>query len=86
MKNFFLSSLLILFVLLIFASCGLHRSNAVLDRSFDEIENSILVQNYNPNFPMPEIPNSISNGKDRAIFLSKYYWEEFPFDDVSLID
>lgn len=69
-----------------FVSCGLHRSKAVFDRSFDEIENSILVQNHNPYFPMPEIPESIVNGKDRAVYLSKHYWEEFPFDDVSLID
>ena len=86
MKKLSFSSLLILSVLLMLASCGIHRSKAVFDRSFDEIENSILVQNHNPYFPMPEIPQSISNGKDRAVFLSKHYWEEFPFDDVSLID
>ena len=86
MKNYFVSTLLILFVLFMFANCGLYRSKAVFDQSFDEIENSILVQNPNPNFPLPQIPESIVDGRDRAIYLSKHYWEKFPFDDVSLIN
>ena len=86
MKNSFVSSQLILLVLLTVSSCGLHRSKAVLDRSFDEIENSILVQKSNPNFPLPEIPESLIDGQDRAIYLSKHYWEKFPFDDISLIN
>ena len=86
MKNFYISSLLLLLGLFVFASCGLHRSKALYNQSFDEIENSILVQNQNPNFPLPEIPESIVDGQERAIFLSKYYWKEFPFDDVSLIN
>ena len=86
MKNFYISSLLLLLGLFVFASCGLHRSKASYNQSFDEIENSILVQNQNPNFPLPEIPESIVDGQDRAIYLSKYYWKEFPFDDVSLIN
>ncbi|HZJ79837.1 MAG TPA: DUF5106 domain-containing protein [Dysgonamonadaceae bacterium] len=86
MKNFFTPSLFILLVLFIFSSCGLHRSKAVFDQSFDEIENAILVQNPNPNFPLPQIPESITDGQDRAIYLSKHYWEEFPFDNISLIN
>ena len=73
-------------MLFIFAGCGLQRNTVVHDQSFDEIENSILVQNHNPNFPLPKIPESIEDSKERGIYLSKHYWEEFPFNDVSLIN
>ncbi len=86
MKNSFISSLLILLGLFIFASCGVYRSKTQFDQSFDEIENAILVQNHNPNFSLPKIPESIEDGQDRAIYLSKHYWEEFPFTDTSLIN
>ena len=69
-----------------FAGCGLYMSKPATNQSFDEIENSILVQNPNPNFPLPKVPESIKDEQDRAIYLSKYYWELFPFDDVSLIE
>lgn len=86
MKISFLSSTLILFVFYMFASCGMYRSQPLPKESFDEIENAILVQNPNPNFPMPKIPANITDEQDKAIFLSKYYWEEFPFEDTTLIN
>lgn len=86
MNKSYITHLLIMFVLLMFASCGLHRSTAEFDQSFSEIENAILVQHHNPNFPLPNIPESIVDGQERAIYLSKHYWDEFPFNDVSLID
>lgn len=86
MKTPILTTILVLIMLYMFASCGLYRSNAVTDQSFDEIENSILVQKPNPNFPLPVIPEFIKNDQDRAIYLSKYYWEQFPFHDTTLIN
>ena len=86
MKNSLLSSLLLFLGLYMFASCGLYRSNPATKESFDEIENSILVQNPNPNFPLPQIPTNITSEQDKAIYLSKYYWEEFSFEDTSLIN
>lgn len=73
-------------MLYIFASCAMYRPTQVADQSFDEIANSILVQNPNPNFPLAPIPASITDHKERAIYLSKYYWEQFPFHDTTLIN
>ena len=86
MKTSRLSSVLIFLGLYMFANCGTYRSKPVAQESYDEIENSILVQNANPNFPLPQIPSNITSEQDKAIYLSKYYWEEFPFEDTSLID
>ena len=86
MKTSYLSSALILFVLYMFASCGVYRSKPATKESFDELENAILVQNPNPNFPMPKIPANITDEQGKAIYLSKYYWDEFPFEDTTLIN
>ena len=87
MKYSFVRLLITLMCTFLFVvGCGVYRSNVEFDQSFDEIENAILVENYNPNFPMPQIPKSVEGGKQRAIYLSKHYWENFPFNDVALID
>ena len=77
----------ILFLLLIlaFSSCGLHKSSQANATAFDELENSILVQSANSAFPIPDVPESITDGHDRAIYLSKHYWNQFQFNDTSLI-
>lgn len=84
-KSSIYSSLFLLFIFC-FIGCGASHSIVEKNASFDELDNSILVQNPNPNFPMPKIPSSITTEKDRAIYLSKRYWEDFPFKDNSLID
>lgn len=76
------SLILVLFVL---SSCGVQKNSSLVSQSFDELENSILVQNANSAFPLPEIPESIKDNRERAIYLSKYYWDSFPFNDTSLI-
>lgn len=76
---------LLLFALLALNSCGLQKSASTNNQSFDEIENSILVQNANAAFPLPEIPESIKDNRERAIYLSKHYWDSFDFQDTSLI-
>ncbi|HUI33747.1 MAG: DUF5106 domain-containing protein [Dysgonamonadaceae bacterium] len=80
-------SLPILFSIFILAlsSCGLYRSSKVNTKAFDELENPILVQSANSAFPMPDIPESIKDGQEHAIYLSKHYWDKFPFNDTSLI-
>ena len=75
-------TLLVLFTL---GSCGVQKKSSIPNQSFDELENSILVQNANSAFPLPEIPESIKDNRERAIYLSKSYWEAFPFNDTSLI-
>ena len=82
--NQLLTSLLI-FLLFAFNSCGVQKTSTTNTQSFDELENSILVQNANSAFPLPEIPATIKGNRERAIYLSKYYWEAFDFKDTSLI-
>lgn len=71
-------------VVLALNSCGVQKS-ATNNISYDELENSILVQNANSAFPLPEIPTSIKDNRERAIYLSKNYWNSFAFTDTSLI-
>ena len=86
MKLYFSAALVVLFMLSMVISCGSFKSGTTTTQSFDELQNSILVQNPNPNFPMPKIPKSITGDQERAIFLSKHYWELFPFEDTTLIN
>lgn len=36
-------------------------------------------------FSLPEVPVMIRGEEDRAIYLSKHYWDLFPFSDTTLI-
>lgn len=78
-------SLLFLLPLLALTSCFFYKSAPVNTAAYEELENSILVQSANPAFPLPEIPESITDGQERAVYLSKHYWDEFPFNDTALI-
>lgn len=84
-KNIFKLSLTCILFAVAFTSCLIHKSAPVNTAAYEELENTILVQSANPPFPLPEIPESITDGQERAIFLSKHYWDEFPFSDTSLI-
>lgn len=80
-----LLAILTLLVLLTLNSCGVQKTTSTNNQSFDEIDNSILVHTANPAFPLREIPESITEDQERAIYLSKCYWDLFPFNDTSLI-
>ena len=80
-----LQFILPLFLILAFSSCGLRKSSQANAKAFDELENSILVQSANSAFPIPDVPESITDNHDRAIYLSKHYWDQFTFNDTSLI-
>lgn len=69
-----------------FGSCGIQMPTNQVSPTFDELENSILVQAANSAFPIPEVPSSITDSHERAIYQSKHYWELFPFNDTSLIN
>lgn len=77
----------ILFSIFILAlsSCALHKPSQINSTAFDELENAILVQNPNSDFPLPEVPEHITDAQTRAIYLSEHYWNEFSFNDTSLI-
>lgn len=77
--------ILFLIFILTLSSCGLYRSSQVNAKAFDELENPILVRSANSAFPIPDIPESIKDGQERAVYLSKHYWDEFSFNDTSLI-
>lgn len=75
----------VLLIVLCISSCGVQKTSPIVNQSFDELENSILVLNANSAFPLPEIPESIKENRERAIYLSQNYWNSFPFNDTSLI-
>lgn len=75
-----------LFLLYNLVGCGIYRTKHQTDNNFDDLDNSILVQNPNPNFPLKKIPKSIDDNDERAIYLSKHYWDLFAFDDTTLIN
>lgn len=46
---------------------------------------SVNIDSNSSAFPIPEVPAMISNDQERAIYLSKHYWDLFPFSDTTLI-
>lgn len=85
MKTSKLFAMLSLLLLLTLNSCGVQKSTPTNNLLFDEIENSILVQGANSAFPVPDVPESVKDNRERAIYLSKHYWDLFDFSDTSLI-
>lgn len=85
MKKSKLFAMLTLLVLLTLNSCGVQKTAPTNNILFDEIENSILVQGANSAFPVPNVPESVKDNRERAIYLSKHYWDLFSFNDTSLI-
>lgn len=85
MRSSKLFAILTLLALLTLNSCGIQKKTTANTLSFDGIENSILVQNAQSAFALPDVPESVSNSRERAIYLSKHYWDLYPFSDSSLI-
>ncbi len=82
--NQFLASLLLLLSFML-TNCSVTQTTSTNNKPYDELENSILVQNANSAFPLPDIPTSMKDNRERAIYLSKHYWDSFIFSDTSLI-
>ncbi|MDD2474408.1 MAG: DUF5106 domain-containing protein [Dysgonamonadaceae bacterium] len=64
--------------------CGAKKT-MVAEQPEYELDGYVLIQNNNPLFPIPKVPASITNEKERAIHLSKHFWDLFSFNDTSLI-
>lgn len=85
MKTIKLFAIFTSLILLTLNSCGVQKTTPKNNLLFDEIENSILVQSANSAFPLPDVPESVKDNRERAIYLSKHYWDLFSFNDTSLI-
>lgn len=44
----------------------------------------VQLNNSSPNFTLPEIPILLKDEQERAIYLSKHFWDLFPFSDTTL--
>ena len=84
MKISYILLVLITTVFVFGTGCGAKKT-IIAEQAEYELDGYVLIQNTNPLFPIPEVPESITNEKERAIHLSKHFWELFPFNDTSLI-
>lgn len=74
-----------LFVLFAFSNCTL-QNNKQTDK--DTGSNSKIAthrETATPAFPLPEVPLMITDTQESAIYLSKHFWDLFPFEDTTLI-
>ncbi|MGV8964622.1 MAG: DUF5106 domain-containing protein [Candidatus Saccharimonadaceae bacterium] len=78
---------LTLLVLQLFALVGCNSKNTKQTDKEATITTETLVQSENSNldFPLPEVPIMITDSEERTLYLSKHYWDLFPFDDTTLI-
>ena len=79
--------LLILTILtLLFFGCSTSTSSKPNDSKPDNKSNvGVEIKNSDPAFPLPEIPLLITGTQEGAIYLSKHFWDLFPFTDTKLI-
>ena len=75
----------ILYILFVLSSCTTQTSENK-DKEIPAKSDTIVqgVKNA-PAFPKPDIPAMMTDKKEGAIYLSKHYWDLFPFNDTSLI-
>ncbi len=80
----------LLFVLTLFAcvylgSCTSSNTKDNNNNSLKKRYSAIEMKNSGNAFALPEIPLLIAGTQEGAIYLSKHYWDLFPFTDTQLI-
>ena len=86
MKSNPLLSTLILLVLFAFGSCTSQGSKQHPDKDpLVKPDVSVQAEKPTPAFPLPDVPIMITDPQEGAIYMSKHFWDLFPFTDTTLI-
>lgn len=83
-SNYVLFTLTIL-TLLFFGFCTSPNSKTNNTKPINKSDIDGEIKNSNPAFPLPEVPLLIAGSQEGAIYLSKHFWDLFPFTDKKLI-
>ncbi len=78
-------SIVMIITVLPFNSCTSRDSKSNDNKSSNKSDISIETESLDPVFPLPDIPAMITSPDERMVFLSKHYWDLFPFADTTFI-
>ncbi len=85
MSSNFLATASMLLALLVFSNCSSQSPKHPDTEPTSKLEVSAKSETVTHAFPLPEVPVMITNEQERAIYLSKHFWDKFPFADTTLI-
>lgn len=85
MKSNLLISTFILSLLFTLGNCTTQNSKNKEKEPLTKSDVDLQTESIEPVFPLPEVPVMINDEIERAIYLSKHYWDLFPFNDTTLI-
>lgn len=85
MKSKLQSLTTILFILFVFCNCTQQNSKNTDKELPTQQDVTLLPENNTPPFPLPKVPIIITNPQEGAIYLSKHFWDKFPFTDTTFI-
>ena len=71
--------------LLASGSCTSQNSKFANTTSLNKMEETFQSEEAIHDFPLPEVPLMITDSQEGFIYLSKHYWDLFPFTDTTLI-
>ncbi len=85
MSSSFSTFTLLMLAMLAFSTCTSKSSKPTDKSPLNNSDVPVKMDNADSNFPMPEIPAMITKQEDQAIYMSKHFWDLFPFGDTTLI-
>ena len=85
MNSYRFISIVMIITVFAFNSCTSHDSKPNDNQSSNKSQISIKTESLDPVFPLPDIPSMITSKDESMVFLSKHYWDLFPFADTTLI-
>lgn len=85
MKYYLSVSIITMLTLFAIGGCTSPSSKPIQDTPANEPSIASQPQNTAPAFPLPDIPVMITNPEEVMVYLSKHYWDLFPFADTTLI-
>lgn len=68
-----------------FSNCTPQSSKPTNNKPLNTPQVTEKAESSEPIFPLPEVPLLLDGTQEGAIYLSKHYWDLFPFEDTTLI-
>ena len=87
MKSGFSLFILLLFSTLTFTHCTSPSEKITNKGQMEQPVASAVMESSSLNsFPLPTVPVVITDPDEAMLYLSKHFWDQFPFADTTLID
>lgn len=85
MKYYLSVSIITMLTLFAVGSCTSPSSKPTESETLSKSDVSVQTGKSDPLFPLPDIPVMITDPEESMVYLSKHYWDLFPFADTTLI-